>query len=117
AGQQGQRVRSPIRADTGRQHRLCPDEAAPYKRVRYDPGAVRQDGRASAFQRPDQSECGVPGQPITVEDVLTSRMVNDPLHWLECVMPSGGAAACLITSAERAKSWPHPPVSPLGAGA
>jgi acetyl-CoA acetyltransferase len=57
------------------------------------------------------------GQPITVEDVLTSRMVNDPLHWLECVMPCGGAAACLITSAERAKSWPHPPVSLLGAGA
>jgi acetyl-CoA acetyltransferase len=57
------------------------------------------------------------GQPITVEDVLNSRMVNDPLHWLECVMPCGGAAACLITSAERAKSWPHPPVFLLGAGA
>jgi acetyl-CoA acetyltransferase len=38
------------------------------------------------------------GQPITVEDVLTSRMVNDPLHLLECVMPCGGAAACLVTS-------------------
>jgi acetyl-CoA acetyltransferase len=50
------------------------------------------------------------GQPITVEDVLTSRMVNDPLHLLECVMPCGGAAACLITSAERARSLPHPPV-------
>jgi acetyl-CoA acetyltransferase len=57
------------------------------------------------------------GQPITVEDVLTSRMVNDPLHLLECVMPCGGAAACLVTSAARAKSLPHPPVYLLGAGA
>jgi acetyl-CoA acetyltransferase len=57
------------------------------------------------------------GQLITVEDVLTSRMVNDPLHLLECVMPCGGAAACLVTSAERAKSLPHPPVYLLGAGA
>ena len=57
------------------------------------------------------------GQPITVEDVLASHMVNDPLHLLECVMPCGGAAACLITSAARAKSLPHPPVYLLGAGA
>src|ERR687898_130655 len=50
----GLRVRSAIRAGAARQHRLCPDEAAPYVRVRDDPGAVRQDGRTSAFQRPDQ---------------------------------------------------------------
>jgi len=57
------------------------------------------------------------GQPITMEDVLNSRMVNDPLHLLECVMPCGGAAACLVTSAERANAFPHPPVYLLGAGA
>ena len=57
------------------------------------------------------------GQPITLDDVLNSRMVNDPLHLLECVMPCGGAAACLCTSAERANAFPHPPVYLLGAGA
>ena len=57
------------------------------------------------------------GQPITIDDVLNSRMVNDPLHLLECVMPCGGAAACIVTSAERAPSSPHPPVYLLGAGA
>src|SRR5207253_10895224 len=57
------------------------------------------------------------GQPISIDDVLNSRMVNDPLHLLECVMPCGGAAACIVTSAERAKSFPHPPVYLLGAGA
>jgi acetyl-CoA acetyltransferase len=57
------------------------------------------------------------GQPITIDDVLNSRMVNDPLHLLECVMPCGGAAACIVTSAARAKSLPQPPVYLLGAGA
>ena len=57
------------------------------------------------------------GEPITVDDVLNSRLVNDPLHLLECVMPCGGAAACIVTSAERARSFPNPPVYLLGAGA
>ena len=55
------------------------------------------------------------GEPITVDDVLNSRMVNDPLHLLECVMPCAGAAACIVTSAERANSLPNPPVYILGA--
>ena len=55
------------------------------------------------------------GQPITVDDVLSSRMINDPLHILESVMPCGGAAACIVTSADRAKSMPNPPVYILGA--
>ena len=46
-----------------------------------------------------------------------TRMVNDPLHLLECVMPCAGAAACIVTSAERAKSLPNPPVYILGAAA
>ena len=56
-------------------------------------------------------------QPITLDDVLSSRMVNDPLHLLECVMPCAGGAACIVTSAERAKSLRHPPVYVLGAAA
>lgn len=56
-------------------------------------------------------------QPITVDDVLNSRWVNEPLHLLESVMPCGGAAACIVTSAERARSLPNPAVYILGAGA
>ena len=33
-------------------------------------------------------------QPITVDDVLNSRFINEPMHILESVMPCGGAAAC-----------------------
>jgi acetyl-CoA acetyltransferase len=56
-------------------------------------------------------------EPITVDDVLNSRWVNEPLHLLESVMPCGGAAACIVTSADRAKSLPNSPVYILGAGA
>ena len=56
------------------------------------------------------------GQPITIEDVLNSRYTNDPLHLLECVMPCSGANAVIITSAERARSLPNPPVYVLGMG-
>lgn len=57
------------------------------------------------------------GQPITREDVLGSRYVNEPLHLLECVMPCSGAAAAIVTSAERATSFRNRPVYLLGAGA
>ena len=56
------------------------------------------------------------GQPITVEDVLNSPMVVDPLHLLEIVMPVAGAAALVVTSARKAKKAKQPPVYILGAG-
>ena len=56
-------------------------------------------------------------QPITVDDVLNSRYINEPLHLLESVMPCAGAAACIVTTAARAKSLPNPPVYILGAAA
>lgn len=56
------------------------------------------------------------GQPITVEDVLNSPVVVDPLHLLEIVMPVAGAAAVVVTSRKRAKKSKRPPVWVLGAG-
>jgi acetyl-CoA acetyltransferase len=56
------------------------------------------------------------GQPITIDDVINSRFVNDPLHLLECVMPCSGANATIVTSAERARALPNPPVYILGIG-
>lgn len=56
------------------------------------------------------------GQPITIEDVLNSRFINAPLHLLESVMPCAGAAACVVTSAERALALPNRSVYVLGAG-
>jgi acetyl-CoA acetyltransferase len=56
------------------------------------------------------------GQPITVEDVLNSPVVVDPLHMLEIVMPVAGAAAVVVTSARKAKRMKQPAAYVLGAG-
>jgi len=53
---------------------------------------------------------------ITVEDVLASRMIADPLHLLDCSLVSDGGSAIIMTSAERARDFPHDPVYLLGAG-
>ena len=54
--------------------------------------------------------------PITVDDVLNSRYVNEPIHLLECVMPAAGAIAFIVTTAERARTMKQPPVYLLGTG-
>lgn len=56
------------------------------------------------------------GRPITVADVLESPLVVEPLHLLEAVMPCGGGAAVVVTSAERAARGPRRPVLLRGAG-
>ncbi len=54
--------------------------------------------------------------PITIADVLASRLIADPLRLLDCSLVSDGGAAIVLTSAERARDFPHPPVFLLGAG-
>lgn len=53
---------------------------------------------------------------ITVDDVLKSRMIADPLHLLECSLISDGGSAVILTSAERAVEYPDHPVYLLGVG-
>jgi acetyl-CoA acetyltransferase len=55
-------------------------------------------------------------QPITVDDVLASRVIAAPLHLLEIVMPCTGGAAFVVTTAERARDLAHRPVSVAGFG-
>jgi acetyl-CoA acetyltransferase len=55
-------------------------------------------------------------EPITVEDVVNSRLIADPLHLLDCSLVSDGGAAIVLTSAERAADFPHAPVYMLGVG-
>ncbi|MEX1022117.1 MAG: acetyl-CoA acetyltransferase [Dehalococcoidia bacterium] len=54
--------------------------------------------------------------PITVEDVLASRMIADPLHLLDCCLVLDAAAALVVTSAERARDLKQTPIFLLGAG-
>jgi acetyl-CoA C-acetyltransferase len=54
--------------------------------------------------------------PITVEDVLASRVISSPLHLLDCCMISDGGGALVVTSAERARDLAKRPALVLGAG-
>ncbi|WP_328530532.1 lipid-transfer protein [Nocardioides sp. NBC_00368] len=51
------------------------------------------------------------GKPITLEDHQASRMIADPLHLLDCCQESDGAVAIVVTSPERARDLPNPPVT------
>src|SRR5437868_6994403 len=53
--------------------------------------------------------------PITVDDVLASRMIADPLHMLDCCVISDGGGACVVTTEERARDLEQQPVYVLGA--
>ncbi|MEM1666045.1 MAG: thiolase domain-containing protein [Nitrososphaerota archaeon] len=54
---------------------------------------------------------------ITVERVLTSPIVSDPLHVLDCSPITDGAAAIVLCSAELAKKYTDTPIYVLGFGA
>ena len=53
--------------------------------------------------------------PLTIEDVLGTRMVADPLHVGDCCLVTDGAAAVVMTRADRARDLAKKPVSLLGA--
>lgn len=54
--------------------------------------------------------------PITIDDVLASPMVAEPLHKLDCCLVTDGAGALVVTSADRARDLVKPPIYVLGAG-
>ena len=55
-------------------------------------------------------------EPITVQDVLNSRLIAYPFHLFECCLVTDGGGALILVSAERAKDFPHKPVYILGSG-
>jgi acetyl-CoA acetyltransferase len=54
--------------------------------------------------------------PITIEDVLKSRWVAEPLHLLDCCLVTDGGGAVVVTTAERARNTRKMPVWVLGHG-
>lgn len=74
--------------------------------------AVAVTARAHAALNPAAEQ----RTPITVEDVLASRMIADPLRLLDCSLVSDGGSAIVLTRADRAKDARHDPVYLLGAG-
>jgi len=53
---------------------------------------------------------------VTVEDVINSPMISDPLHRLDCCVVSDGGGAVIVVAPEIAKSLRKPLVRIIGAG-
>src|SRR5690606_28491356 len=53
---------------------------------------------------------------ITVEDVMESRMIADPLHLLECCMVSDGGGAVIIASRDVVQDTKKKPAWLIGSG-
>jgi len=53
---------------------------------------------------------------ISVEDVINSKMIADPLHLLDCSLISDGGSAIIVTSVEKAKELSVNPIYLLGVG-
>jgi len=53
---------------------------------------------------------------VTVQDVLDSPMISDPLHRLDCCVISDGGGAIVVVKPEIARSLSRPKVRVLGAG-
>lgn len=74
---------------------------------------VAVDQRENALLNP---EALFNDKALTIEEVLSSPMIVDPIHLLEIVRPCSGAAAVIVSSLEEALDMPHTPVSILGWG-
>ena len=55
-------------------------------------------------------------QPITVEEVINSKPIAEPLNILDCCLISDAGGAYIVTTAERAKDLKSDPVYLLGIG-
>jgi len=51
--------------------------------------------------------------PVTVEDVLNSRMIADPLTLMQCCPTSDGAAAVILTTLEESRKYTTEPIRVL----
>jgi acetyl-CoA acetyltransferase len=70
--------------------------------------------REHALRNPD-SVMGSRG-PLTVEDVVTSRLITSPLHLYDCALDTDGGYALVLASAGVARNCATPPVWIIGGG-
>jgi acetyl-CoA acetyltransferase len=88
------------------------------RRYMYETGATSEMLAAVAVNQREHASRNSRAQmrrPITIEDVLDSELIADPLHKLDCSLISDGGAAVLVTTAERAARMRKPPVYLRGA--
>jgi len=54
--------------------------------------------------------------PLSIEDVVTSRMLSTPLHRHDCCLVTDGGGVVILTNKERARDAVKKPIRILGAG-
>lgn len=79
-----------------------------------DMAAVSVASRKWAKQNPAALTYSKP--EITIDDVLTSRMIASPFHYLDCSIPCESGGAVLVTSGEIARRISAQPAYILGMG-
>jgi acetyl-CoA C-acetyltransferase len=72
--------------------------------------------RVAASQHAQHNEHAMYRDPVTVEDVVESSVVADPLHLLDCCVVSDGAGAFVMVSDEVRRSIDRQCVEVLGHG-
>ncbi|WP_327084988.1 acetyl-CoA acetyltransferase [Nonomuraea sp. NBC_01738] len=85
-----------------------------YKRGREDLAEVAVAAREWALLNPKAFRHGA--GPLTIEDVTGAPMISDPLTAADCCLVTDGGGALVLTSLERARDLPRPPVVILGYG-
>jgi len=83
-----------------------------YGTTREQLASVAVNTRAHAMLHPNAQMKA----PLTIEQVLASKPIADPLHMLDCCLISDAAGAFVVTSAERARDLQQKPAYLLGVG-
>jgi acetyl-CoA acetyltransferase len=87
----------------------CRRHQAVYGSTSEDLGAIAIQERLHASKNP----AAIAQDPITLDDYLAGRWVNDPFRVFDCCYEVDGAVALVLTSADRAADLAHKPVYPL----
>jgi acetyl-CoA C-acetyltransferase len=72
--------------------------------------------KVAASQHAQHNPRAMLPNPVTVEEVLESPMISDPLHRLDCCVVSDGGGALVVVSPEVAAGLPRQTVTVLGHG-
>ena len=88
------------------------------RRYMHEHGTTREDfGKLVISQR--YNACHTPGallgKPLSMDDYLSARLISDPLHMFDCVMPCAGGEGFLLMSEQRAQQLKLPYATLLAA--
>ncbi len=72
--------------------------------------------KVAASQHAQHNPNAMLREPVTVEEVVNSPMISDPLHRLDCCVMSDGGGAVIVARPEIAAQLGRPAVKVLGAG-